>query len=136
MYKYFFKRLFDYVITLIALICISPLLLAVTAWLHFANKGAGAFFYQKRPGKDGKIFKVIKFKSMTDERDENGKLLPDAKRLTPMGKFVRTTSLDELPQLWSILNGDMSFVDARPVLFNQDDLMRLRGKPPPSCRGG
>lgn len=116
MYKYFFKRLFDFVISLIALICISPLLLAVTAWLHFANKGAGAFFYQKRPGKDGKIFKVIKFKSMTDERDENGKLLPDAKRLTPMGKFVRTTSLDELPQLINVLKGDMALIGPRPLL--------------------
>ena len=97
MYKFFFKRVLDFGISLIALIIISPILLAVTIWLHFANKGAGAFFFQERPGKDGKIFKVIKFKTMTDERGADGHLLPDAQRLTKVGRFVRSTSLDELP---------------------------------------
>ena len=116
MYKHFFKRFFDFLIALIALICISPILLVVTVWLHFANKGAGAFFFQERPGKDGKIFKVIKFKSMTDERDENGNLLPDAKRLTKVGKIVRLTSIDELPQLINVLKGDMALIGPRPLL--------------------
>ena len=116
MYKHFFKRLFDFIISLIALICISPILLVVTIWLHFANKGAGAFFTQERPGKDAKIFKVIKFKTMTDERDKNGKLLPDAQRLTKVGKFVRSTSIDELPQLINVFKGDMSLIGPRPLL--------------------
>lgn len=116
MYKFFLKRFFDFWISLIALICISPILLVVTIWLHFANKGAGAFYYQSRPGKGGKIFKVIKFKSMTDERDENGKLLPDKQRLTSAGRFVRTTSIDELPQLINVLKGDMSLIGPRPLL--------------------
>lgn len=115
MYKHFFKRLFDFWISLIVLICISPILLVVTIWLHFANKGAGAFFFQERPGKNVKIFKVIKFKTMTDERDENGKLLPDAKRLTKVGRFVRSTSIDELPQLINVLKGDMSLIGPRPL---------------------
>lgn len=116
MYKHFFKRFFDFWIALIALICISPILLVVTLWLHFANKGAGAFFTQNRPGKDGKIFKVIKFKTMTDERDADGKLLPDAQRLTKVGRFVRSTSIDELPQLFNVLKGDMSLIGPRPLL--------------------
>ena len=116
MYKYFFKRFFDFWISLIALICISPILLVVTIWLHFANKGAGAFFFQERPGKDGKIFKVIKFKTMTDERDAEGNLLPDAQRLTKVGKFVRSTSIDELPQLINVLKGDMALIGPRPLL--------------------
>lgn len=116
MYKHFLKRLFDFFIALIALIVISPILLIVTIWLHFVNKGAGAFFTQDRPGKNGKIFKVIKFKTMTDERDENGKLLPDAQRLTKVGRFVRSTSVDELPQLINILKGDMSLIGPRPLL--------------------
>ena len=116
MYKHFFKRVFDFVISLIALICISPLLLIIIVWLHFANKGAGAFFTQERPGKNGKIFKVIKFKSMTDERDENGKLLPDKYRLTKVGKFIRATSIDELPQLFNVLKGDMALIGPRPLL--------------------
>ena len=116
MYKHFFKRFFDFWIALIALICISPILLVVTIWLHFANKGAGAFFFQERPGKDSKIFKVIKFKTMTDERDENGNLLPDTERLTKVGKFVRSTSLDELPQLLNVLKGDMALIGPRPLL--------------------
>jgi len=116
MYKLFFKRFFDFWISLIALICISPILIVVTVWLHFANKGAGAFFTQERPGKDEKIFKVIKFKSMTDERDANGKLLPDKDRITTVGKIVRKTSLDELPQLINVLKGDMSLIGPRPLL--------------------
>ena len=116
MYKYLVKRIIDFIISLLALICISPILLVVTIWLHFANKGAGAFFYQERPGKDGKIFKVVKFKTMTDERDKDGKLLPDAQRLTKVGKFVRSTSIDELPQLFNVLKGDMSLIGPRPLL--------------------
>ncbi len=115
MYKYFFKRFFDFWISLIALICISPILLIVAIWLHFANKGAGAFFHQTRIGKGEKPFKVYKFKSMTDERDENGNLLPDAQRLTKAGKFVRSTSIDELPQFFNILKGDMAFIGPRPL---------------------
>jgi len=116
MYKNFFKRFFDFWIALIALICISPVLLVVTIWLHFANKGAGAFFFQERPGKDGKIFKVIKYKTMTDEKDVNGNLLPDEVRLTKVGKFVRSTSIDELPQLINVLKGDMALIGPRPLL--------------------
>ncbi len=116
MYKLFFKRFFDFWIALIALICISPILLVVTIWLHFANKGAGAFFYQERPGKGEKIFKVIKFKSMTDERDSEGNLLPDKDRITAVGTFVRKTSLDELPQLINVLKGDMALIGPRPLL--------------------
>lgn len=117
MYKHFFKRFFDFWIALIALICISPILLIITIWLHFANKGAGAFFYQERPGKGEKIFKVIKFKSMTDERDANGNLLPNEQRITPIGKFIRKFSLDELPQLINVLKGDMAFIGPRPLLI-------------------
>ena len=116
MYKHFFKRLFDFIIALVALICISWFLLIITIWLHFANKGTGVFFTQPRPGKDGKIFKVIKFKTMTDERDENGKLLPDAQRITKVGRFVRSTSIDELPQLFNVLKGDMALIGPRPLL--------------------
>lgn len=117
MYKFFFKRFLDFWISLIVLICISPILLVVTIWLHFANKGAGVFFYQERPGKDEKIFKVIKFKSMTDERDANGKLLPDKDRITTVGKIIRKTSLDELPQLINVLKGDMALIGPRPLLI-------------------
>lgn len=116
MYKHFFKRVLDFCISLLALICISPILIVVTIWLHFANKGAGVFFLQERPGKDAKIFKVIKFKTMTDERDAEGKLLPDADRLTKVGKFVRSTSIDELPQLINVLKGDMALIGPRPLL--------------------
>lgn len=116
MYKSFFKRLFDFIISLIAIICISPILIVVTIWLHIANKGAGAFFFQERPGKDAKIFKVIKFKTMTDEKDSEGNLLPDAQRLTKVGKFVRSTSIDELPQLINVLKGDMALIGPRPLL--------------------
>lgn len=116
MYKHFFKRLIDFTIALIALLCIGWFLIIIAIWLHFANKGAGAFFFQERPGKDGKIFKVIKFKTMTDERDAEGNLLPDADRLTPVGKFVRSTSIDELPQLINVLKGDMALIGPRPLL--------------------
>ena len=116
MYKNFLKRLIDFTVALIALLCLSPLLLMVTIWLHFANKGAGAFFTQERPGKDAKVFRVIKFKTMTDERDADGKLLPDAQRLTKVGKIVRSTSLDELPQLFNVLKGDMALIGPRPLL--------------------
>lgn len=116
MYKHFFKRFFDFWISLVALICISPLLLIVTVWLHFANKGAGAFFTQERPGWHGKIFKVIKFKTMSDERDADGNLLPDEVRLTKVGSFVRSTSLDELPQLVNVFKGDMALIGPRPLL--------------------
>lgn len=116
MYKHFFKRVFDFFISLIAIICISPLLLVVIVWLYFANKGAGVFFLQERPGKDAKLFKVIKFKTMTDEKDADGNLLPDAQRLTKVGKFVRSTSIDELPQLFNVLKGDMALIGPRPLL--------------------
>ncbi len=116
MYKHFFKRFLDFWISLIVLIIISPILLVITIWLHFANKGAGAFFFQERPGKDGKIFKVIKYKTMTDERDAEGNLLPDEQRLTKVGRFVRSTSIDELPQLINVLKGDMALIGPRPLL--------------------
>ena len=116
MYKHFFKRVLDIVISGIALLLIGWLLILITIFLHFANKGAGAFFLQERPGKDEKIFKVIKFKTMTDERDANGNLLPDEKRLTKVGKFVRSTSVDELPQLINVFKGDMSLIGPRPLL--------------------
>lgn len=116
LYRNYFKRAIDIVTSGGALLVLSVPLVAVTAWLLFANKGAGAFFFQERPGKDGKIFKVVKFKTMTDERDKDGKLLPDAKRLTKVGRFVRSTSIDELPQLWNVLKGDMSLIGPRPLL--------------------
>ena len=116
MYKNYIKRLLDFSIVLVALLIIWPVLLCITIWLHFANKGAGAFFTQERPGKDGRIFKVIKFKTMTDERDAAGNLLPDADRLTRVGRFVRSTSIDELPQLINVLKGDMSLIGPRPLL--------------------
>lgn len=116
LYRNYFKRAIDIVTSGGALLVLSVPLMAVTAWLHFANKGAGAFFFQERPGKDGKIFKVVKFKTMTDERDKDGKLLPDAKRLTKVGRFIRSTSIDELPQLWNVLKGDMSLIGPRPLL--------------------
>ena len=115
-YQEYIKRVLDFVFALLLLILLSPLLLVVTIWLHFANKGAGAFFTQERPGKDEKVFRLYKFKSMTDERDENGELLPNADRLTRVGKFIRATSIDELPQLWNVLRGDMSFIGPRPLL--------------------
>lgn len=116
MYKNFFKRIFDFFISLIAIICISPVLILFVVLLHFANKGAGVFFYQERPGKGGNLFKVIKFKSMTDEKDENGVLLPNDQRVTKVGKFIRKFSIDELPQLFNILKGDMALIGPRPLL--------------------
>ncbi|RHR43633.1 sugar transferase [Parabacteroides sp. AF18-52] len=116
MYKHFFKRLIDFIIVFCVLAVIWPILLIITLWLHFANKGAGAFFFQERPGKDEKIFKVIKFKTMTDERDATGNLLPDAERLTKIGRLVRSTSIDELPQLINVLKGDMALIGPRPLL--------------------
>lgn len=116
MYRRYLKRILDFVIVFSALFVIWPLLLIIYIWLAIANKGAGALFYQERPGKDGKIFKVMKFKSMTDERDVEGNLLPDADRLTKVGKFVRSTSIDELPQLINVLKGDMALIGPRPLL--------------------
>ncbi len=116
MYKHFFKRVLDFLISLIAIICLSPFLLVMIVWLHFANKGAGVFFLQDRPGKDAKLFNVIKFKSMTDETDENGVPLPNDQRITKIGKFMRKFSIDELPQLFNVLKGDMSLIGPRPLL--------------------
>lgn len=116
MYKHFFKRFFDFCIALVALIIVSPIIIVVAIWLHFANKGAGAWFLQERPGKDGKIFKVIKFKTMTDERGPDGELLSNAERLTKVGRFVRAASLDELPQLINVVKGDMALIGPRPLL--------------------
>lgn len=135
MYVHFFKRLIDFTIVFLVLLIIWPILLLITLWLHFANKGAGAFFTQERPGKNGKIFKVIKFKTMTDERDVNGKLLPDADRLTKVGKFVRSTSIDELPQLINVLKGDMALIGPRPLLpqylplYNKEQARRHEVRP-------
>lgn len=116
MYRNYFKRFLDFWIVLIVLVFLCPFLLIVILWLHFANKEAGVFFFQERPGKDAKIFKVVKFKTMTDERDAQGNLLPDEKRLTRLGKFLRSTSIDELPQLFNVLKGDMSLIGPRPLL--------------------
>lgn len=116
MYKNFFKRLIDFCVALIALSVLFIPLAIITIWLHFSNKGSGVFFFQERPGKDGKIFKIVKFKTMTDERDVNGTLLPDEVRLTKIGKFVRSMSIDELPQFWNVLVGDMALIGPRPLL--------------------
>lgn len=116
MYAHFLKRIFDFTLALIALLFIGWFIAIIAIWLHYANKGAGAFFFQERPGKDEKIFKVIKFKSMTDERDADGNLLPDAQRLTKVGRFVRATSIDELPQIINVLKGDMALIGPRPLL--------------------
>ena len=135
MYKHFFKRFFDFWIALVALVCLSPILVAVTVWLHFANKGAGALFFQERPGKDGKIFRIIKFKTMTDEKDKDGRLLPDADRLTKVGRFVRSTSIDELPQLVNVLKGDMALIGPRPLrtyylpLYSKEQMRRHEVRP-------
>lgn len=135
MYKHFFKRLVDFLISLIALLFIGWFLIIVAIWLHFANKGTGAFFLQPRPGYKGKIFNVIKFKTMTDERDEDGNLLPDEKRITKVGSFVRSTSVDELLQLINVLKGDMALVGPRPLLvdflplYNQEQMRRHDVRP-------
>lgn len=135
MYRSYFKRLIDIVVSSIAIICLSPILIVVTIWLHFANKGAGAFFLQERPGRNNKLFKIIKFKSMTDEKDENGVLLPTEKRVTKVGKIIRKTSLDELPQLFNVLKGDMSLIGPRPLvpryldLYSKEQIRRHEVKP-------
>lgn len=135
MYKHCLKRVFDFCIAFAAIICLSPLLLIVTVWLHFANHGAGAFFTQERPGKNAHIFRVIKFKTMTDECDAEGKLLPDAERLTKVGRFVRATSIDELPQLFNVLKGDMALIGPRPLLvkylplYTQEQMRRHEVRP-------
>lgn len=134
-YRHYVKRMLGFTIALIAVIALSPLLLVVTVWLHFANKGAGAFFLQERPGKDGKIFKIIKFKTMTDECDADGKLLPDKQRLTRVGRFVRSTSIDEVPQLFNVLRGDMAIIGPRPLLvrylplYSQEQARRHEVRP-------
>lgn len=135
LYKSFFKRAIDVVASGGALLVLSVPLAAVTVWLHFANKGTGAFFHQERPGKDGKIFRVVKFKTMTDEKDADGKLLPDAQRLTKVGRFVRSTSIDELPQLWNVFKGDMSLIGPRPLrtyylpLYSKEQARRHEVRP-------
>ena len=135
MYRHFFKRFLDFWIALIALICVSPLLVVVYLWLSIANKGAGALFFQERPGKDGKIFKIIKFKTMTDERGADGELLPDEQRLTKVGRFVRSTSIDELPQLINVLKGEMALIGPRPLLvqylplYNKEQARRHEVRP-------
>ncbi|WP_459189243.1 sugar transferase [Parabacteroides sp. APC149_11_2_Y6] len=135
MYKHIFKRVIDFSVVFCVLLVICPLLLLITIWLYFANKGAGAFFTQERPGKDGISFKVIKFKSMTDELDENGNLLPNEQRLTPVGLFIRKTSIDELPQLFNVLKGDMSLIGPRPLrtdylpLYSKEQTRRHEVRP-------
>lgn len=139
MYKHFFKRLFDIIISSIALLLIGWFLILVAIFLHFANKGAGSFFFQERPGKDEKIFKVIKFKTMTDERDAEGKLLPDAQRLTKIGRIVRSLSIDELPQLINVFKGDMALIGPRPLLPSYllvyDDFQKRRMEVRPGITG-
>ncbi len=115
-YKRYIKRIFDFTLSLIGFIIISPIFIILWIWLTIANKGAGALFFQERPGKNERIFKVIKFKTMTDERDASGNLLPDAVRLTGVGRFVRSTSMDEIPQLLNVIKGDMSLIGPRPLL--------------------
>ncbi len=135
MYSCFLKRFIDFVIVFLVLAVIWPILLFMAIWLHFANKGAGAFFTQERPGRHGKIFKVIKFKTMTDECDEDGNLLPDEKRLTKIGKFIRSTSIDELPQLINVLKGDMALIGPRPLrtyylpLYSKEQMRRHEVRP-------
>lgn len=139
MYKFFFKRLIDCTLSLIGFIFISPIFIAVGIWLTIANRGAGAFFFQERPGKDEKIFRVIKFKTMNDRRDASGELLPDAQRLTRVGKFVRSTSLDEIPQLLNVIKGDMSLIGPRPLLVQYlplyDETQRRRHEVRPGITG-
>ena len=135
MYSCFLKRFIDFVVVFGVLAIIWPILFSIAIWLHFANKGAGAFFIQERPGKHGKIFKVIKFKTMTDERDEDNNLLPDVKRLTKIGKFIRSTSIDELPQLINVLKGDMALIGPRPLrtyylpLYSKEQMRRHEVRP-------
>src|SRR5690554_3447877 len=139
MYKHFFKRIIDFTLSFIGFIIISPIFIIVWVWLTIANKGAGALFFQERPGKNEKIFKVIKFKTMTDERDASGNLLPDAQRLTKVGRFVRSTSLDEIPQLLNVIKGDMSLIGPRPLLVQYlplyNDAQRRRHEVRPGITG-
>lgn len=135
LYKHFFKRAIDVTVSGTALLVLAVPLAAVTVWLHFANKGTGAFFFQERPGKNAKSFNVVKFKTMTDERDAEGKLLPDTERLTKVGRFVRSTSVDELPQLWNVFKGDMSLIGPRPLrtyylpLYSEEQARRHEVRP-------
>lgn len=135
MYKHFFKRFLDFWISLIVIICISPILLIITIWLHFANKGGGAFFFQNRPGLNNKLFKIVKFKSMNDETDSEGNLLPNDQRITKIGRFIRKTSLDELPQLFNVLRGDMALIGPRPLmprylqLYSKEQIRRHNVRP-------
>lgn len=135
MYRHFFKRFLDFTLALIGLICFSPILVIIAIWLHFANKGAGAFFFQERPGYHGKIFKIVKFKTMIDERSTDGELLPDNERLTNVGRFVRSTSIDELPQLINVVKGDMSLIGPRPLykwflpMYDDFQIRRLDVRP-------
>lgn len=139
MYKIFFKRIIDFALSLLGFIIISPIFLLLWIWLSIANRGAGAFFSQERPGKNEKIFRVIKFKTMNDQRDASGKLLPDAQRLTKVGKFVRSTSLDEIPQLLNVIKGDMSLIGPRPLLVQYlplyNDMQRRRHEVRPGITG-
>ena len=139
MYKYFLKRLYDFILSFIGFLITSPIFIIVWIWLSIANKGAGAFFFQERPGKDEKIFKVIKFKTMNDRKDASGNLLPDAQRLTKVGKFVRSTSLDEIPQLLNVIKGDMSLIGPRPLLVQYlplyDETQRRRHEVRPGITG-
>jgi undecaprenyl phosphate N,N'-diacetylbacillosamine 1-phosphate transferase len=138
-YKRYFKRLFDFLLSLLGFIIISPIFLLILIWLSIANKGAGAFFFQERPGKDEKIFRVIKFKTMNDRKDASGNLLPDAQRLTKVGKFVRSTSLDEIPQLLNVIKGDMSLIGPRPLLVQYlplyNNIQRRRHEVRPGITG-
>ena len=135
MYRHGLKRMIDFIFVFMALLIVGPILLFITLWLHFANKGVGAFFTQKRPGKNGICFRVIKFKTMTDKCDEDGNLLPDEQRLTKVGKFIRSTSIDELPQLINVLKGDMALVGPRPLLtqylplYNKEQMRRHEVRP-------
>lgn len=135
MYHLFFKRIFDFAFSFFALVILTIPLLIVSICLHFANKGAGVFFTQERPGLNGKLFRIWKFKTMTDERDAQGHLLPDARRLTRVGRFVRSLSIDELPQLWNVFKGDMSFIGPRPLLvqylplYSSDQSRRHKVRP-------
>ena len=139
MYKHLFKRIIDFTLSLVGFIIISPVFLFIWIWLSIANKGAGAFFFQERPGKDEKIFRVIKFKTMNDRKDASGILLPDAQRLTKVGKFVRSTSLDEIPQLLNVIKGDMSLIGPRPLLVQYlplyDETQRRRHEVRPGITG-
>ena len=139
MYKQFFKRFFDFFLAFLGFIIISPVFLLLLIWLSIVNRGAGAFFFQERPGKNEKIFRVIKFKTMNDQRDASGKLLPDAQRLTKVGKFVRSTSLDEIPQLLNVIKGDMSLIGPRPLLVQYlplySDFQKRRHKVRPGITG-